>query len=262
MDPLTFGDSDEEIQNDFSDDSNGEQEESLANPFLSAVEESDRPIVEKYIKDWDAGVTKKFQEIHSTYQPYKDLGADPETLGSAMQLFMALNSDPIGTLEILQEGYKDYMGEFDDNSGQPDGGTVHSVPEFEGLPPQAAEYIKGLESQLSEVHEFMQESRTEKQEQQEMAQLDKTLSDMHNKHGDFDEDYVLVQLANGYPPEKAIERYNQFVEKVVSSRNKKPAPKLPGVGSLPSGQVDASKIKGPTDRKALVAQILASSQEG
>lgn len=256
---LEFGSlgSDDTPVGDFSGET--ENTDSLANPFLQGVDEADRAVVEKYIKDWDANVTRKFQEIHENYRPYKDLGAEPEVLGNAMQLFMALNNDPAETLRLLQEGYKDYMADFDDPL---EGGTHQTLPEYEGLPPAAADEIKMLREKVSKFDSFMQESMTEKQQQAEMAQLDKVLKDMHNKHGDFDEDYVLVQLANGHSPEDAIKKYNAFVDKVVGSQSKKPAPRLPSGGSLPNGQVDASKIKNPKDRKALVQQILAAKLEG
>lgn len=251
---------DDDFQLDLGSDpsTEGGDTDSLADGFLKDIPEADRAIVEKYVRDWDGNVTKKFQSIHEQYRPYKEIGADPDILRASYGLVMALQDNPKEILQQLQESLAEFMN--DETDDQPVGGQLSGLPEYEGLPPSVVEKMQALEKQTQELAQFKAQLEQQQREAQEMAQLDKVLKEMHTKHGDFDDDYVLVQLANGLPPDKAIEKYNQLVEK-VSSRQKKPAPTLLGNGSLPSGQVDASKKSGMS-RKDLVASILAANQEG
>src|SRR5436190_20090017 len=66
----------------------------LASPFLKNVNPSDRPVLERYLKDWDANVTRRFMSIHDQYRPYKDLG-DLDTIQSAMAVYNLLGNDPM-----------------------------------------------------------------------------------------------------------------------------------------------------------------------
>jgi vacuolar-type H+-ATPase subunit I/STV1 len=230
------------------------QEESFSSPFLAGIPDTDRPVVEKYIKDWDGQVTKKFQSIHDEYKPYKELGVDPDTIKQLVSFVEWIESEPQEVIKFLTESYPDM-----DTNDTPPVGTTPPDLEFGDLDPKVAEYIKGLQGELGEVKSFINETKSQQEERQQIELLDNTLKEMHTKHGDFDDDYILAQLANGHSPDKAIEKYNELIQKVSSPARKPPPTVLTG-GSVPSGQVDLSSLKNRTSRVDLVSKILEAGQ--
>jgi len=77
---------------DLTGEPTGEEDEGLASGFLKNVDPADRPYVEKYLKQWDSGVTQKFQDIHKQYEPFK--GMDAKEVESAMNIMNLLENDP------------------------------------------------------------------------------------------------------------------------------------------------------------------------
>lgn len=237
-------------------------DDSLANPFLESIPDEDKPIVEKYIKTWDANVTKKFQEIRDTYRPYKDLGVEPEVLQSAMQMWNAANADPKAFYLTLSEAVKE-LGILDDLNGQApppvNNGNNGGLPEYEGLPPAFVEEWSGVKQTLAGINEFIQSEKTSRESQQQQQQLDSLLKELHTKHGDFDEPAVLGRMLKGLSPEDAVKNYKQDLENTINSRTKRNPPQLPGEGSTPFDQVDRSKLNNPSDRRQLVADMLRAN---
>src|SRR6516164_6951134 len=92
-------------------------EYSLAEGFLGRVPQEHRSIIEPYVKQWDAGVTRRFAELHSQLQPYTELG-DLETLQAAAGLAQMLEENPYQVYGILHQALMN--GEMiDPQSGQP-----------------------------------------------------------------------------------------------------------------------------------------------
>src|SRR6266702_3198402 len=64
-------------------------------PYLEQIPESVRGVVEPVFKNWDAGVTQRFQQLHSQYdwaEPWQEIAQqyDPETVSQAVQVLSAL----------------------------------------------------------------------------------------------------------------------------------------------------------------------------
>jgi hypothetical protein len=230
-------------------------EENFSSPFLANIPDTDRPIVEKYIKDWDGQVTKKFQSIHDEYKPWKELGVDPDSVKQLVSFVEWIESEPEEVIKFITESYLD----MDPSGNNQPVGTTPPDLEFGDLDPKVAEYIKGLQGELGEVKSFINETKSQQEERQQIELLDNTLKEMHTKHGEFDDDYILAQLANGHSPDKAIEKYNELIQKVSSPARKPPPPVLTG-GSVPSGQVDLASLKNRTSRVDLVSKILEAGQ--
>lgn len=241
------------------------QDESLSNGFLQGVDESDRAIVEKYIKDWDGQVTKRFQAIHQQYEPYKNIGLDAETLRNAAWLYEQMDNDPVGMYRQMHRALKelDMWEDPDGTDDGPVGGRQESLPEYEGVPKEFLSEFQQQRAELAELREFTQGFVGHQQEAQEMQMLDGVLQQMHNVAGDFDEEWVLTRLARGVSPQEALNEYSRFVDGIANSRQRKPAPNVfGGSGGVPAGQVDASKMSTPKDRRAFIAAALEASQNG
>jgi hypothetical protein len=94
-------------------------------------------------------------------------------------------------------------------------------------------------------------------EQEQMKMLDSVLDDMHNTHGDFEDRWVLLEIANGASPEEAINSWTQLQQSIVDSRQSTPAPVLMGgPGGTPLDQVDRTKLRDPKTRKEFGAELL------
>ena len=87
-----------------------EEDLSLASPFLNKIPASDRTVVGRYIKDWDAGVTKKFQDYSSRIKPYEALGA-VEELQQYRNFALNFRQNPEYMFKLMWEGLQQQYGE-------------------------------------------------------------------------------------------------------------------------------------------------------
>jgi len=228
-----------------------ESPDSLLNPFLVNIPESDRDLVSKYVKDWDSGVTKKFQAIHDSYKPYKDLGMEPDKLAEAVNIYRIIEEEPERVLEGLQEMLNVSNDNQDFEPEQP------AVPEFDGLPAPFVEKFSQMETTLTKFNEFMEQQEQQRVEASQVQELDTLLERMHTKHGAFDDEYVIAKLAAGLDPEQALSAYNSLVEKLTAPKSQ-PAPSLlGGAGGVPTGQVNPKEMTSAETRD-FIARALAA----
>ena len=232
---------------------------SMVNPFLKNVNPADRPVLERYLKDWDANVTRRFQSIHDQYRPYKSLG-DVETIQSAMAVYNMLDSDPMKIYNLLQESLADEIAA----SGQQPQFQPGVQPEVSGpheiwgeMPPAAIEKLGQMEQLLTAMAQRLVDGDKRQKQADDDAHLETTLNGLREKFGDFDEEYVLSKMFRGMKPEEAVQAYKQFVSGIVSQNGSRPAPRvLTGAGSIPTGQQPANNDQ----RKAAFADLLANSK--
>lgn len=235
--------------------------------ILANVDPAHRPIVEPYLGQWNAGVTRRFQELHGQLTPYQELGADPETLAQALSLMERIDSDPQGVMAILQEAIAEAQG-----NGQqaPQGLPGQQAPGQEGQQPatlspelqQLQERFDMFEKVLEALATNHMETRTAEQESQEDAQLDQYLGLLKQEFGDYDEDFVIAKMMAGVDGAEAVKQYQAAIQGQVNQRSRMPnvPPVLGGGGSVPQGGksvTDASR----KETKNLVAQILAASNQ-
>lgn len=262
----------------------GQGSDSLSSGFLANVPDADRAVVERYVNDWDANVTRKFQEIHSQYAPYKELG-DPQQLQEAMQVYQLLDQNPEVIYEALQQHFASQQQpgqqqqmfpppgqqqQFQQQTQQtPQQGFVPGQQNQQQpgvVPPELANYLSPLQQQLQQQQQMLQSvaqvivtQNQQQQQQQEDAMLDTYLADLKQKHGDFDEQYVLVQIYNGIDGDQAVQQWkdtlNQYANQNAGNGLPNPPAALSG-GSAPSESVDLGKI----DRKDVVSLTSAVMQ--
>lgn len=234
-----------------------EESSGLANPFLEKVALADRATVEKYVKEWDKGVTQKFQELHGQLEPYQKLGTDHETLGQAMQLMQMIDTEPERVMALLQEA----MGQDEKTpQGQEEQQTPAADDPMSSLPPEFVEKFTKIEQVLDMLAGNYLQDQESKTHAQQDEELDKTLTALKEKHGEFDEDYVLAKMSIGVDAEKAVEAYMAAIQGQVNKRSA--TPQIPAIlgggGAAPQGEgkiTDASS----SDVKKLVANLLKNS---
>jgi hypothetical protein len=236
-------------------DSNSQsQPDEYVNDFLSKVDPVDRPYVEKYYKDWGAGVTQKFQDYSERIKPWEELGADYESVQAAIATMRWADSDPLAFYNAIKEQLEEMELLTNDNNTQLN--TAPTVPpEFDGVPEAFVKEHLELRSKAEKFDKFMSDYENEKNTTQNQQQLDKIMSELHTKHGRFDEDAVLARMIKGMNPDDAVKDYIKVVSEISNPQKQAPPPVL-GSGRTAVDQVDSSKLKDNKTRKALVAEIL------
>jgi len=244
---------------DFAADMAPDSAGSVVNPFLKNVNPADRPVLERYLKDWDANVTKRFQAIHDQYRPYKEFG-DPDTLRSAMAVYQMLDTDPMQIYRILEAELADELGTqgTGQQQGQLPGGQQEEVSsEWGELPPAAVQKLSQMEQLLTAMAErLIDQDKTTKQ-QKDDEQLQTTLDGLRKQYGEFDEEYVLSKMFRGMKPDEAVKAYKTFVTQTVSQHGARRAPNvLTGASTIPAGQ----QPQNGEQRKSMFADMLAQTQ--
>jgi hypothetical protein len=244
-------------------------DDSVITDYLKGIPDQDRAIVEKYVKPWDANVTKKFQSIHDSYKdykPFKEQGISSADLDKAYRLFSGLRADPVAAYKYIQQELINRFGpDFDKDGKVPEEVEQEVEEEFDltQLPEQYQRMFENMQSEIGEFKTWREQQEQAKQDEEENKQIDSIIDTMHNLYGEFDDRWILLQLADGAMPEQAIASWKQFTEGIIGSQSSRPAPpRIPGgQGGIPNDQVDVTKLDGP-DRRKLIADILerASSQ--
>jgi hypothetical protein len=231
--------------------------------ILEQVDPAHRAIVEPYLGKWDAGVSRRFQELHGELQPFQQIGADPETLAQAFQLYQAIDSNPQGVLEMLQQAMAE-VAPPGAGGQQPQGLQGQQPPEGEGgaaaLPPEFQERFTQFEQALEYMAQQFLEQQTSQTAEAEDAQLDQYLGNLKKELGDFDEEYVVAKMMAGISGEDAVKAYHAAIQQQVNSRARQPnlPPILGGGGAVPQEGKSVAEASAK-DTKALVANILAAS---
>jgi hypothetical protein len=232
-----------------------QSEETFGNQFLAKVDPNDRPYVEKYIKDWDSGVTKKFQEYSEKLKPWEELGTDYESVEAAINTMRWADADPMSFYTAIKEQLESMGLLTNEQSNIQPNGQAPEFPEFEGVPEQFLKEHMEMKEKADKFDKFMETYENEKNASQNQAQLDKIMGELHTKHGRFDEDAVLARMIKGMNPDDAVKDYMKVVAEISSPQRQTPPPVLGG-GRTAVDQVDTSKLNDNKTRKALVAEIL------
>jgi hypothetical protein len=218
----------------------GQGQESSGLYDLSSIPEQFRPSVEPVFKQWEANVTKKFQD-HSEYrkqwEPYEQLGVnnvDPQQL-EALLSFNELANDPEQFDQWLQataqeRGLFEQMNQEDDLFGAP------AEPQFD--PEQIQQMIA---EQVGPLYEQAQAQQEQAAIQSAAETIQGQLDELREKHGEFPEE-VVCQLAMAYDTPDGIDRAFADYQNIIAQtergvvENKLQEPSVPERG----GQANTS----------------------
>lgn len=232
----------------------------FASDFLTRIPENDRAVVERYIKQWDSGVTRRFQDIHGQYAPYKQLG-EVEELQKAVGLVSLLDEQPENFYKALGEQLgltpaetKQVMDE--QNQQQQPGG---------GLPPEFVSRVDEQEKMLRNIAEYVLNMHQAQEAATQDSELNSYMKLLHDEYGDFDDDYVLTKMYNGADGEQAVKAFQNLMQQRVNAANSAVAGLPPTLssgggsgGAVPRETLDLGKVPSK-DVKALVADIIAQA---
>lgn len=232
---------------------------SLASGFLNNVPEDQRSIVEPYVKKWDAGVTRRFQELHSSYAPYKqfmDQGVDASEIESAMQVYQLLDTNPQYLYQLLKT-------ELDGEQGQPSSEQLDDNDD--DIPVAVQQQLEKQQQMLEALAAHLLGQEQQSTAAQQDAELDDYLGLLTDEFGDYDEDFVLTKMARGMSGEDAVKAYFKLIDKQLEARDKSgqgsgstAPPILSGGGVAGSSSKTVSNASDKEVRE-LVANMLKNS---
>jgi hypothetical protein len=239
-------------------------EDSLGNQFLSKIPEQDRPIVGKYVKDWDGNVTKKFQELRGQLKPYQELG-DLEQIQKAHNFYNNFRTNGNQVFGQMVKGFFDHYGENAPTELNKLLGIempneeVNDWEETSEEPDPNEVFQQNVSAELEQLREFKETYEQQQLEAQLEKQVDSMVTAVHNTRSDIPEKFVLQGIAAGAQPEAIIAFYDEIRNSGSQQAPRNPPPIMGGQGGVPSGQVDVTNLT-PQQRKAAVAQYLAAGE--
>ena len=223
--------------------------------ILDVLPSSLHPIVTPALQKWDQGVQERFQQVQSKYDPYKPIienDVDPEQIQKALDVANMLQTDPRGFYERMQG----YFGQEDQGQQKTDeDDDLYDIAEGGE---EENEHWKRLEQNQQVLAEYIQKEMQAKADAEAEAKLDADLKELREKHGDFDEEFVLTYAMNNNGDLNAgVQKYNQLIGKVRGVPS--PGSDLPKViapgGATPSTAVDPATLDSK-GAKNLVVDLL------
>jgi hypothetical protein len=234
----------------------------LASGFLAKIPEGDREIVGKYVKQWDSGVTRRFQELHGKYKPYEELG-DLETLQQAHQLYQILDEEP----ERLYAALRETFGESEPEGATTEAGEDSGLDEqFQGVVTELQERLEKQNEVLEAIAEYVIDQHKSVQATQEDKELDEYLGLLKDEYGDFDEEYVLTKMYHGASGDEAVSAWQDMVQQHINAAGQT-TEGLPSILSSQGGSAVARESQQRLgsvpnkDIKNLVADVISQANK-
>lgn len=195
------------------------------NKILSAIPAEYHEQIIPTLREWDGGVTRKFQEIHKQYEDYKPYeqfvkqGLDPNFVQQSVQLANELQADPRNTVSRINEawnlGYvapeavnqlqqqQDPTGTgFLDESGTEMDITKH--PQFQAM----LQAVQSLQTNF-------EQSNQQREEEQLLAEFEAELDEAEAKYSEkklpFNRDFVTALVAQGQDIDSAVTEYHKVL---------------------------------------------------
>jgi hypothetical protein len=187
---------------------------SFAQEILKGVPQDHLPILEPHLKKWDAGTTRRFQDLQNQYKHYSNLGWDEETTQHMAEVYRVLNEEPERLYEALANELG--LGEQEQNDESTGG---QSAQEFQGLPPEIQARIDQQEQILQALATVVLEGQTKQQESMEDSEFESYLGLLKQEYGNFDEEYVCSMIANGMDGEAAVKQWMGKVQEAINQAN-------------------------------------------
>lgn len=260
--------------------------------ILDVLPESLHSIVLPELKKWDAGVTRKFQDIHASYEdlkPYKKLaehGIDIDYAEQAIILADQLQRDPKAVVERVNESWK--LGFL------PPGSTPASTQDLSGEGSEEFDFdldddddlmknpkFKAMYDALQQLQGDFQSEKQKEEEEAELTQFESYLDELENnaksENLPFNRLFVTALMHSGIDGEDAVKQYHQVLaggtqvdttetsEQAPNTETSEQAPVvMGGEGTGGSGSPDGSVDFGGMNKDAInktVEQILAQANE-
>lgn len=249
-------------------------------PILEALPESLHGIITPKLKEWDQGVTKRFQDIHNQYAPFKpflEQKVDPQRLQVGMQVLDVLDRDPVSFYRNMEQQLRS-AGLIEEAKAAAEAAedAEEEQQEKETVDPR----IKKIEEQQQQFMQNLEQARLQQEQQRAQqetdAAVDRELAELQQKYGPLDEpmqrELFLRYLALATAAEQqgakepptlldAMESLQGFVT-YHSQRPRPAAPKVvPPGGGLPAPTQKPVGQLTEAERRERAAQLVRQMME-
>lgn len=262
-------------------------------PILDVLPDSLHAAVIPTLKEWDANVTKKFQEIHQSYEGLKaykefaDNNIDVEYAKQAVIFADALQRDPEATLKQVNESFNlGYVPAGQANQQPASSTSDETDDEFDGFNLDDDDLLKNpkfkaLYEGFQELKGSLDSQRKQEEEDKEIAEFEEYLNELERTTTEanqpFNRLFVTALMHSGIDGEEAVKQYHQVlagntqlpnaeqVNSTTDTTDQQPPVVMGGDGTGGSGSPDGSVDFGSMNKDAtnkLVEQILASANDG
>lgn len=233
------------------------------NPLLEKLPTEFHSMIAPTLREWDTGVQKRFTDVQSKYEPYKQFveqSVDPEQIQVSLQVAQMLRDNPRFVYDKMMEQYGEEWGV----TGQ---GVVEEQDTFEeGEEPvysfENDPAFQQTQAQVQALAQF-QQAQIEQQARQEInQQIEKEFADVSTKYGELNQQeinmIVSVATAQNLTVPQAAEQVFAFAPRQAAA----PATSLPNI--VPPGGGVPAQIQNPASldskgTRALVEGILRNA---
>jgi hypothetical protein len=238
--------------------------------YLDRFPEAQRSQVEPIFQDWDKNVSKKFEDIHAQYEPFKpfaEAGWDPDVINAGVGLLDQVNNSPEQVFSALANHLAgqgvDISQLVQGFGGQPPAqqqGNKDDLGEY-NLPPEFLQKFENLEK-LTQTYaqafvaseERQKQLSAQQQEQQELQEFGQYL-DRVAPESKYPRQFILSYVAQGMPVEQAVEAYTGWYKENVPGGAPTPPRVAPSGGGLPSTGISTDSMNSQ-DTKNMVVEFL------
>lgn len=257
-------------------ESTGSQEQGGDNPawneVLEVLPSEFHHMVKPHFAKWDQGVQKKFEQVHSQYDPYKPFienKVSPDELNAALQMMQLMANEPRRVYDKLTEYYGDEWGL---NSGQGQPNDVDGFEDYEdavGEEPQGFDennpYFQQLKRQQDVIAEYLAKEVESKEFAKINQEIDQQFNAVSQKYGDLTQEDVniIVSIAttqNVSVTDAAEVLFNRLGQVQPKNSSAGLPPIVPTGGGVPNAPINPAELSNK-DTKHLVESILRKAYQ-
>lgn len=216
-------------------------------------------IVSALPEDRRAELGPKLKERISSYEPLKQWeefnksGVTPDQADIALRVYSAIETDPKSVYEALANHL---------NITPAQAKEVVKEVEKQGTENPEDPRLATLQDQINTMSQILlgqrQMSAQEQLAKEQDAAIEKELSDVKAKYGEFPEQEIVMRMVHkDMTAEQAFQEYTSMVSEL---RKRPPAPYIMGQGTaIPKSAIDPVKLS-TEDTKSLVTQMMQQAQ--
>lgn len=260
-------------------------------PFLDILPQEFHSLVIPVLKDWDAGVQQKFQDIRSEYsdlegfRKFVDAKIDPEYVEQSVILADQLQREPEKIVSQINEAWK--LGFISKDEAEKLGQSSHENGDNgDFIPDEDSDIfkdprVKAMKEALDQLQEGYQTDKQREEEEAATREFEEYLDELEESYTDPDREggplpfnrmFVTALISQGVDGEAAVKQYHEVLalngaSSEDTSTNKDGVQAPPVMGSegttgsgSPDGTVDITSLS-DSEVSSTVQQLLAKAQE-
>jgi hypothetical protein len=242
--------------------------------YLDRIPEQFRGDVEPVFKDWDANVTRRFQdqsEFRKSWEPYQDTGISqhtPEQVKWSSQFLQALDNP-----QAIKEWYESYAEQNGLTPAQAEQQADEFQAEYEDptaalLQAELSKSLGPITKQLEQFSAWQQQQETTIREAQALERINSQLDELKAKHPDEFNREMVERFVSQYTqtdPQNAVQRAFQDWQQIRNSiqkdtlQSKVNVPATPESGGYYDGT--APPVKNMKEASEIALQMLRGTNQ-